>query len=259
MSDPFYLAPAPDLSQGDLVDHVPWGLIEAPTTLCRPDNRKSSSGKAFYGSVAELKKPPPWTHDPEFIHGTSWEGIGIVLWHGCQIDKWKHRDLQSGKSSSARSFAGIAPVIASESLHPPEMRTEVMAGRDNSWIDRPRTVRIPIHRELLQLVEPPLHGVQPDPRDGKFGGLLRCPDGRDVHAHGICSQDVVLSDCADHCVLSHFSCTSARRRRTNCLGRDEEPRDASAQPTSEAGRRESHDTVAAASHATVTPIRAMTV
>ena len=133
MSDPFYLAPATDLSQGDIVDHVPWGLIEAPTTLCRPVDRQKSSGKAFYGSVAELKKPLPWTHDPEFIHGKSWEGLAIVLWHGCQIDKWKNRDLQSGEDSGARSFAGIAPVIAAVSLQPPELRAEVMAGRHYSF------------------------------------------------------------------------------------------------------------------------------
>lgn len=122
MSDPFYVTPGPDLSQGDIVDHVPWGLIDAPTTLCRPDDRKKSSGKAFYGSVAEIKRPRPlpWTLDPEFVHGVSWEGLAIVLWHGCQIDKWKHRDLQTGKDRSDRAFAAIAPMISADSLQPPD-------------------------------------------------------------------------------------------------------------------------------------------
>src|ERR1700730_588717 len=96
MADPFYVDPSPALNQGDIVDHVPWGLIEAPTTLCRPDKRAKTSGKAFYGSVAELKRPTPWALDPEWVHGISWDGLAMVLWHGCQLDKWKNRDEEMG-------------------------------------------------------------------------------------------------------------------------------------------------------------------
>ena len=53
----FYAALSPALSQGDIVDDIPWGLIDAPITLCRPSDRKSSSGKAVFGSVSDLKNP----------------------------------------------------------------------------------------------------------------------------------------------------------------------------------------------------------
>jgi hypothetical protein len=137
MPSPFYVDPAPVLSQGDIVDHVPWGLIEAPTTLCRPSNRQSTSGKAFYGSVADLKKPLPWAHEPEYIHGISWEGLAIVLWHGCQIDKWKNRALEAGEDTSERSFAAIAPVIGLENFQPADKRHEVTGGQHYSYFPLP--------------------------------------------------------------------------------------------------------------------------
>jgi hypothetical protein len=131
---PFYAELASGLSQGDLVDNVPWGLVEAPVTLCRPDNRKSATGKAFYGSAAELKRPAPWSHDPEFVHGVAWSGLVMVLWHGCQIDKSLN---QGGATRAAKAFAAIAPVIELDRFQPAERRIEVRNAQHFSYFPIP--------------------------------------------------------------------------------------------------------------------------
>jgi hypothetical protein len=136
MADAFYLPPDPAvLNQGDIIDHVPWGLIEAPTTLCRPNNRQSVNGKAFYGSVEDLKNPPPWSLEPEFVHGVSWEGLAIVLWHGCQLDKWKNQGADQNRL--AKAFAGVAPILPLDKIQPPEYRQEVVARKHSSFFPLP--------------------------------------------------------------------------------------------------------------------------
>lgn len=137
MSDSFYASIDPGvLNQGDIVDHVPWGLINAPTTLCRPSNRQVSSGKAFYGSVEEPLKPAPWTHEPEFIHAVAHEGMALVLWHGCQIDKWKNRGLAEEKIAQ-KAFVAIAPIIELGAFQPVEKQPDVMAGKQYALFPLP--------------------------------------------------------------------------------------------------------------------------
>jgi hypothetical protein len=139
VSDPFYVDYSPVLNQGDIVDHVPWGLIEAPTTLCRPSNRSKTSGKAFYGSVAELKNPAPWTCDPELVHGISWDGLAMVLWHGCQLDKWKNRDeeMDDDKNRQERAFAGIAPVLRLADYEPAKGRADIASRKHYAFFPLP--------------------------------------------------------------------------------------------------------------------------
>jgi len=124
--DAFYAPTGSALEQGDIIDKVPWGLIEAPATLCRPDNRTASSGKAFYGAATALKRPLAWALDPEYIHGICWNGLAMVLWHGCQIDKWKN---QERKNADAVAFAAIAPIIQLDRYEPAEKRADVSAGK----------------------------------------------------------------------------------------------------------------------------------
>ena len=138
MADSFFIGLSHDLNQGDIVDHIPWGLIEAPTTLCRPNDRKQPNGKAFYGLVGDLKTPAPWAHEPEFVHASSWSGLAMVLWHGCQLDKWKNRDGNGEQiDQSVKAFTAIAPVFSLDHFQPAERRGEVSAQQHYSYFPLP--------------------------------------------------------------------------------------------------------------------------
>ena len=130
----FYAALSPALSQGDIVDDIPWGLIDAPITLCRPSDRKSPSGKAVFGSVSNLKNPAAWHHDPENIHGLARSGLAMVLWHGCQIDKWLNQDATK---AAPKAFAAVAPIITLDKFQPADRRADVLAGRHFSYFPIP--------------------------------------------------------------------------------------------------------------------------
>ena len=110
----WYAPLGPELSQGDLVDVVPTGLIDAPLTICQPPNR-DPSGKSRYYPYEQL----PQRRSVEFIHATGDIGRGLVIWPDCQIDKPKNlnRPLRDW-------FVGIAAVHPMERL-PPEVRDNV--------------------------------------------------------------------------------------------------------------------------------------
>ncbi len=82
---PEFFAPLGDrLSQGDILRSVPWGLVDAPITVFRPDDR--SKPIASFGPV-------------------------IVLWHDCQIDKF----LEQNKPLE-KWFTGVAPLLPLDRL-----------------------------------------------------------------------------------------------------------------------------------------------
>ena len=71
------------LCQGDIVDSVPYGLVESPLTICRPLDAASPTGRSNYGPIATAKRPPAFNKDrSELVHARAWAGRGIVLWHG---------------------------------------------------------------------------------------------------------------------------------------------------------------------------------
>lgn len=92
------------LSQGDIVAGIPWGLIDAPVTVCRPDDRSKPEGKARYAPATDLK--PPFK-GIELVLAKAQLGLGMVLWHDCQIDKFENQQKPPDKW-----FAAVAPVIA---------------------------------------------------------------------------------------------------------------------------------------------------
>ena len=105
----FYRPPPELLSQGDIVEHVPWGLIEAPITLCRPDN-DPLQGKSRHSRVDswDMKgQPAPWSRTPERIHAIGWDGRAMVLWHDCQISKGENQR----RDRPEKEFAGVAPIL----------------------------------------------------------------------------------------------------------------------------------------------------
>lgn len=137
MAGEFYveIPPGDDLNQGDIIDNIPWGLIVAPTTVCRPDNRKAVTGKAVsYADANQASKPAAWELKPEVIHAIANCGLGVVVWHGCQIDKWKHK--KAGRDRSDKAFVGIAPVIPISEL-PSGHRQDVLDGHSHAMFPLP--------------------------------------------------------------------------------------------------------------------------
>lgn len=107
----FYRPPPELLSQGDIVEGVPWGLIEAPITLCRPDNNPLQ-GKSRHSTLDPWHMPgapKAWARagNAERIHAAGWNGRAMVLWHDCQISKAENQD----RKKPEKEFAGVAPIL----------------------------------------------------------------------------------------------------------------------------------------------------
>lgn len=104
-SAPGFFSPLGEkLSQGDIVSGIPWGLIDAPLTVCRPSDRSKPEGRANYAPVETVK--PPFK-DVETVFAKARLGFGMVLWHDCQIDKFENQ-----QKSPEKWFAAVAPLIA---------------------------------------------------------------------------------------------------------------------------------------------------
>lgn len=117
VADEWYATLGDDLSQGDIVDIVPGGLIEAPLTICQPLNR-SEQGKANYAPLAALTK----RRGVEFIHAKGDVGLGMVIWPDCQIDKFKNQSRPEGEW-----FTAVAPVFPIAKIGDTAVHAKVLA------------------------------------------------------------------------------------------------------------------------------------
>ncbi len=107
-SDPqVYVAYADQLSQGDIVADLPWGAIDSPLIVCRPDNARVHKGKARYDEASAVDRAFALEKRgrKEFVHAKAGRGPGIVLWHSCEIaDDERH-------GNSNRAVVGVAPIF----------------------------------------------------------------------------------------------------------------------------------------------------
>ena len=97
----FYATLEPKLSQGDIFTDAPWGLIDAPVTVCQPVDRSKPQGKASYAPV-EGKG----FKGIQAVHAAARLGNVMVLWHDCQIDKFENQGRAPEKW-----FTAVAPVL----------------------------------------------------------------------------------------------------------------------------------------------------
>lgn len=100
---PGFTGPGHEINQGDIIVDVPWGLVEHPLTICRPlpPARNGANARAAEKGAT----PKPFANGPEAIHAIGGTNAAVVLWHGCEIDKF----LRKRKPRSA--FVGIAPLF----------------------------------------------------------------------------------------------------------------------------------------------------
>ena len=108
LADEWYAPLGGELSQGDIVRDIPFGLIDAPLTVCQPNNT-DPAGKSKYWPFSQLPK----RRSVEFLHAKFGPelGLGIVVWPDCQIDKRKNQ-----RRPEKEWFAAVAPVVPLEKL-----------------------------------------------------------------------------------------------------------------------------------------------
>ena len=125
--EPVYLPCGSDLSQGDIVSAVPWGLVHSPLTVCRPSNAKAQKGPARYAEAAGLSDAFRRSKDEkEYIHAKAGQGFGIVLWHDCEIDDFGRR------RQPQKAFVGVAPVFSMADRVPQDQHREAIRNRRRS-------------------------------------------------------------------------------------------------------------------------------
>jgi hypothetical protein len=120
----FYDKLNPKLSQGDILRDVPWGQVESPITICRPDQPKQADGKAHYGTPENMT-PAAYRKDiPEFLHLKTLRNRAIVLWHDCQLDKFDEKN-----KPRAKWFTTVSPIFGFDDLDEPARQVVREGGR----------------------------------------------------------------------------------------------------------------------------------
>jgi hypothetical protein len=129
--EPSFGPHGPELDQGDFLLNIPWGVVEAPLTVCRPEKTGRTEGRSVYG--LEKNVTNAFRNDRrEIIHATSGLTRAVVLWHGCQIDKFKK------SKDPSKAFAAIAPVFVLEDRVPrAEDRQSIINGMHRSYFPLP--------------------------------------------------------------------------------------------------------------------------
>ena len=106
-SDSVYVACVDAISQGDIVSELPWGAIDSPLIVCRPDVQLRK-GEVCYGEVSEVSRAfnRKGHGGKEFVHAKAGRGPGIVLWHTCEVADYDRR------GDSRRAVVGVAPIFS---------------------------------------------------------------------------------------------------------------------------------------------------
>jgi hypothetical protein len=123
----WYDSPSDEVSQGDIVQVSPYGMIDAPLTICQPYNA-DEEGKAKYAPLSKLTI----RRGVEFLHARFKIAHGLVLWPDCQIDKGKNQN-----KPEREWFAAVAPIISLAVLPEVEVRQKVMNFERAQWFPLP--------------------------------------------------------------------------------------------------------------------------
>lgn len=145
----FYSKLQSGLNQGDIVSDVPWGVIDAPLSFCRPSPNKP--GQAFYAPIAEAKRDPlPFTRGPEVIHAVGHAPtLGMVIWEDCQIEKMMNQGQDERKW-----YVSVAPIRPLDLFDDDESRQTVRDGRRMAFFYLPADGDIPESFVDLRLMWP---------------------------------------------------------------------------------------------------------
>lgn len=132
----FYESPGERLSQGDVILSIPWGLVEAPLRICRPHqgDQTPEAAKAPFGPPEKFSDAfkRPKSNNKEIVFAYGERGKGLVLWHGCQIDKFEEL-----KKKPESWFAGVVPILEISNRLQPQDREAVESGTHRSFFYLP--------------------------------------------------------------------------------------------------------------------------
>lgn len=133
-SEPFYATIPTELSQGDIIKGVPWGVIEHPLTICRQGGNPPSGdtpGKAFYNNIEHISKL--WDgREIESLHASARAPVfSVAIWDSCQIDKFKNQGAKPHKA-----YLAVAPVLPLSAI-PEKDRQAVIDGRRMAFFPVP--------------------------------------------------------------------------------------------------------------------------
>ena len=115
------------LSFGDIVEGVPWGVVQAPLRACQLNDSNRPDGKALVRPVGAdgLRRG-------EEIHAAAQTDLAMVLWSDCEIDK----DELRGKPPE-KWFTAIAPVLSIDKNFHPEHAAPVRDGLRRQFFSVP--------------------------------------------------------------------------------------------------------------------------
>ena len=101
-----YQLPGDKLDQGDIFFDVPWGLVQSPPVICRcPHGINVETGTGHFAPRDKVRQAFARGDGREIVHAVAFSGPVLVLWHGCQIDKFK----EHGKGDKA--FVAVVPIL----------------------------------------------------------------------------------------------------------------------------------------------------
>lgn len=177
-----YAALSEQLSQGDIVQGMPWAVLEHPLTVCRPDGGKP--GRAYYAQPHECTRQPAFARGPEIIHAVALEpGLGIVIWEDCEIDKMRNQQKEQH-----RWFVAVAPVVPLAVVSDEESRTAIRQGDRHAFFPLPALPALEIPESYVDLrlmwpvrqamVSERLVTLSRENRAALYGQLLRFLTGR---------------------------------------------------------------------------------
>jgi hypothetical protein len=197
-----FTALADNLSQGDIVQGVPWAVLEYPLTVCRQTGKQNDGAtQAWFRPIAGAK-PPAFHKGPEIIHALGREpGLGIVIWEDCQIDKMRNQQQDERKW-----FVAVAPVVPMSIVQSEDHRQAIRDLRRRAFFPLPAlpALAVPESYVDLRLMWPVRQSMltdrvttlSPESRSALYGHLLRFLTGRTLIADVTCPscQAVISSD-----------------------------------------------------------------
>lgn len=118
--------PARELSQGDIVADIPYGLVDRPLRIAR-------TGPPWIGEPHEAERPQAFSSErAEHVLAPAKLDLAMVLWHGCQIDKFLNKGQPTDKA-----YAAVAPVLRLSRIGQESTREAVRAGRHRAFFPLP--------------------------------------------------------------------------------------------------------------------------
>ncbi len=134
-SEPFFSTIPENLTQGDIVRGVPWGVLDHPLTLCRQKQKPEGDtlGVGSFTAIERVKGPAAWGKQSiEIIHASARQPeLSMVIWEDCQIDKM----MEQGQPAH-KWYVAVAPVLNLLKLKEADQET-IRAGRRMAFFPIP--------------------------------------------------------------------------------------------------------------------------